>query len=77
MTASDAGVKFTLREIDPGDRQGLEQIATLHMELLDYGPMAGLGKRFVREICYQAHMQDEMLRVVLAEVNGEPAGFVA
>jgi cyclopropane fatty-acyl-phospholipid synthase-like methyltransferase/ribosomal protein S18 acetylase RimI-like enzyme len=75
--ASGAGVKFTLREIDPGDKQGLEQIATLHMELLDYGPMAGLGKRFVREICYRAHMQDETLRVVIAEVNGEPAGFVA
>jgi SAM-dependent methyltransferase/ribosomal protein S18 acetylase RimI-like enzyme len=76
-TTSGAGVRFTLREIDPRDRQGLEQIAGLHMELLDYGPMAGLGKRFVREICYQALMQDEMLRVVLAEVDGEPAGFVA
>jgi SAM-dependent methyltransferase/ribosomal protein S18 acetylase RimI-like enzyme len=76
-TTSGAAVTFTLREIDPQDRHGLEQIAALHMELLDYGPMAGLGKRFVREICYQAHMQDEMLRVVLAEVDGQPAGFVA
>ena len=66
-----------LREISADDREGLDAITTLHMELLDYGPMAGLGADFVREVCYRAHMHEGVLRVALAEVDGVPAGFVA
>jgi SAM-dependent methyltransferase/ribosomal protein S18 acetylase RimI-like enzyme len=69
--------KWTLREIDADDARGLDCIADLHMELLDYGPMAGLGWRFVRDICYATHMGDDLLRVALVTVEGEPAGFVA
>jgi len=66
-----------MREIAPDDRAGLDIIAELHMELLGYGPMAGLGGPFVREVCYRAHMDEGVLRVVLAEVDGTPAGFIA
>jgi len=66
-----------LLEIAADDRAGLEAIAELHMELLDYGPMAGLGRNFVREVCYRAHMEEGVLRVALAEVDGVPAGFIA
>ncbi|HEU4530372.1 MAG TPA: methyltransferase [Steroidobacteraceae bacterium] len=69
--------RLELTEILATDDAGLEAIAQLHMELLDYGPMAGLGGRFVREVCYRAHMQEGVLRVMLARVDGEPAGFVA
>jgi hypothetical protein len=72
-----AKIDWSLREVPADDARGLDAIADLHMELLDYGPMAGLGWRFVRDVCYQAHMQDKLLRVALATVNGEPAGFVA
>ena len=75
--ASLARSKVSFREITADDQAGLEVISGLHMELLGYGPMAGLGERFVREICYRAHMQDELLRVTLATVDGRPAGFVA
>lgn len=70
-------VQFRLREINHDDAAGLASIAELHMELLGYGPMAGLGGRFVREVCYRAHMKDDLLRVALAEVDGRPVGFVA
>lgn len=66
-----------LIEILPDDGAGLEAIAELHMELLDYGPMAGLGRRFVREVCYRAHMDEGVLRVMLARIDGVAAGFVA
>jgi ribosomal protein S18 acetylase RimI-like enzyme len=72
-----AKVDWSLRHVPADDARGLDAIADLHMELLDYGPMAGLGWRFVRDICYQAHMHDDLLRVTLVTVNGEPAGFVA
>jgi SAM-dependent methyltransferase len=65
------------QEIQGDDRTGLDIVAKMHMELLDYGPMAGLGRRFIREICYRTHMRDELLRVVVATVGGRPAGFVA
>lgn len=76
---NDSGAKpaWSLREIDPADDAGLQKIAELHMELLGYGPMAGLGGEFVREVCYRAHMHEGVLRVVLAEVDGAPAGFIA
>lgn len=78
MTASVREIDgAAFHEILSDDREGLDVVAELHMELLDYGPMAGLGKRFVREMCYQAHMHDELLRVVVAKVDGRPAGFIA
>ena len=52
-------------------------VSALHMELLGFGPLAALGERFVREICYRALMRSQVLRVVLLRVDDEPAGFVA
>jgi ribosomal protein S18 acetylase RimI-like enzyme len=76
MTGSSASSPVELRELK-ADSPALEHIADLHMELLDYGPMAALGRRFVRDICYRAHMREDLLRVVLATIDGQPAGFVA
>jgi ribosomal protein S18 acetylase RimI-like enzyme len=47
------------------------------MELLAFGPMAGLGELFIREVCYRMLMSEGQLRVALYEVDGEPAGFAA
>lgn len=77
MNAAPAARRCELLEVLPTDAAGLDAIAELHMELLDYGPMAGLGGRFVREVCYRAHMEGGVLRVLLARIDGVPAGFVA
>ena len=69
--------EFRLREIEWHDAEGLQAVARLHMELLDYGPMAGLGERFIRDAIYQQHVRDGSLRVALYEVDGVPVGFVA
>jgi len=66
-----------IRELAADNRGGLEKVAALHMELLDYGPMAGLGEWFIRDVCYAAPMEDDLLKVALYEVDGKPAGFVA
>lgn len=75
--SSVTSVRLELTDVLPSDAAGLDAVADLHMELLDYGPMAGLGGRFVREVCYRAHMDEGVLRVLLARVGGTPAGFVA
>ena len=78
MTASGAvRPRLVIREIGADDRCGLDVIAALHMELLGFGTMAALGPEFVREVCYRANMCAGVLWVFLAEIDGEPAGFLA
>jgi len=74
---SESPLEHRLRTIKPGDQEDLATIAQLHMALLHFGPMSGLGKLFVREICYGVHLQDGLLRVGLYEINERPVGFVA
>ena len=69
--------KKVLREINADDKTGINTVSRLHMELLGFGPMAGLGERFIREICYVKPVADGLMRLALYEVDGEPAGFVA
>ncbi len=76
-TAAREGVSRSLREISVEGRDDLDRIAEMHMELLDFGPMAGLGRRFIRDACYAMHMRDGLLHVTMCEVDGQPAGFVA
>ncbi len=66
-----------LTEITKDDPHGLDAIAEMHMELLEFGPMAGLGKRFVREICYRGLLSTGYFRVVSVSIDQRPAGFVA
>jgi ribosomal protein S18 acetylase RimI-like enzyme len=78
MTGSPpVGGAVRLLEVAPTDAASLDAVSDLHMELLGFGPMAGLGWRFVRDVCYATHVEDGMLRVALATVDGAPAGFVA
>ncbi|MEO1245989.1 MAG: class I SAM-dependent methyltransferase [Pseudomonadota bacterium] len=66
-----------LRNVSANDDEGLKAVSAMHMELLGFGPMAGLGRTFVQEVCYRNHMRSDLLWVTLAEVNGEVAGLVA
>ena len=55
----------------------MRAIAEMHMELLHFGPIAALGERFVREICYQKEAEEGVMQLAMCEVDGAPAGFVA
>lgn len=76
-TERTEGVSCQIREISAGDRKDLAEVAKLHMESLFFGPLAGLGETFVRQIGYAAPMKDGRLNVALYEVDGETAGFIA
>ncbi len=65
------------REISADNEADLNAIADLHMELLDFGPMAALGQAFVRDVCYRYQLQDGVLRVIVCLVDSKLAGFVA
>lgn len=75
--AEPQALSYEIREIGADRAADLAKVAALHMELLAFGPVAGLGERFIRELGYGAHLRDGTLRVALCEVAGEPAGFIA
>lgn len=70
-------VSCQIREIGADDREELAKVAKLHMEFLSFGPLAGFGETFVRQIGYAAPMKDGRLRVALYEVDGQTAGYIA
>ena len=65
------------RNVDPRSSRDLDTIADLHMELLHFGPMAQLGREFVREVCYRLPLEFGSIRGVVYEYDGRGAGFVA
>ena len=77
MEASPSESRFRIREVlaeNPGDAA---IAAHLHLALLDFGPMAGLGESFLREICYSDLIRDQLLRAAIYEVDGRPAALLA
>ena len=76
MSAAESS-PLRLRNVSANDDSGLRTVAQLHMELLGFGPMSGLGETFVREICYRNHVRSDLLWLTVAEVDGKVAGLVA
>jgi len=68
---------YFIRRVDFDDEESMQIIAEMHMELLHFGPMAALGERFIREICYQKLVQDGVMQVAILEIDGAAAGFIA
>ena len=64
-------------EITYMDQRELGVVADLHIELLGFGPMAGLGQRFIKDACYVNNMRDGQLKVAIYDIDGDAAGFVA
>jgi ribosomal protein S18 acetylase RimI-like enzyme len=66
-----------IKGITCADKEAMNTVADLHIELLGFGPMAALGQRFIREACYVNNMVDGQLQVAVYEVDGVIGGFVA
>jgi ribosomal protein S18 acetylase RimI-like enzyme/2-polyprenyl-3-methyl-5-hydroxy-6-metoxy-1,4-benzoquinol methylase len=65
-----------IRDVDPTDAETLRRLARLHVRLLDFGPLAALGERFVAQVCYRLPMSDNLLRAALYYVDGQPVGLI-
>jgi ribosomal protein S18 acetylase RimI-like enzyme len=74
---ASTGVSVQIRDIDPANREDVETITRLHLELLNWGPMARLGKLFLKKFCYTVLLKDNLMRSSLYEVEGKAAGFIA
>ncbi len=78
-TRSEAKVApvFRIRQVDSSDVRGIDIVTELHMDLLGFGPMAQFGYRFIRETVYVPALADKIMDIAVAEVDGQPAGFIA
>jgi ribosomal protein S18 acetylase RimI-like enzyme len=78
VVQADTGTpSFELRAINPLSDSEITTVGRLHAEILDFGPMSGLGERFVTKIGYELPIRAGLLHVTLAVVNGTIAGFAA
>lgn len=77
MNGKDVLPSCRIREVGIHDRKEIAEVARLHMQLLPFGPMSGLGETFVREIGYAAPVRDGRLRIAVCEVDHEIAGYIA
>jgi ribosomal protein S18 acetylase RimI-like enzyme len=66
-----------LREIHQGNQRDVSLISKMHLELLNWGPMAQLGRIFLERFCYTVLIQDGLMKAEIYEVEGKPAGFIA
>jgi len=64
-------------DVDPSNHHDVEVVARLHLQLLDWGPMAQLGGCFLERFCYTTLIQDGLMKAAYFEVDGQPAGFIA
>lgn len=71
------GFAAGMRVIGPEDGRSIRAVTDLHLQLLPWGPMAGLGRLFLRRFCYTLLIRDGLMEAALFEVDGEPAGFIA
>jgi ribosomal protein S18 acetylase RimI-like enzyme len=71
------GVSVRIRDIDPNNKEDVKTITRLHLKLLDWGPMARLGKLFMERFCYTVLLKDNLMKAAISEVDGKPAGFIA
>ena len=65
-----------IRDIDPNNSKDVETVTWLHLQLLDWGPMAQLGEYFLRRFCYTVLLREGLLKAAIYEVDEKPAGFV-
>jgi ribosomal protein S18 acetylase RimI-like enzyme len=75
--AATESVEHRIRQVSATDQEGIARTTALHMDLLNFGPMAQFGDTFIRRIGYEIPLRDNLLHVAVAEVEGQPAGFIA
>ena len=69
--------RVDILELSDSSRADLDEVAAMHLELLSFGPMAGMGRRFIREICYRGLLRTGIFRVAICRIDGQAAGFIA
>ena len=66
----------SLYDIDFTNKADIEAIVDLHLSLLNWGPLARMGRLFLREICYDLMIKDNLMRAAMMKIDDTPAGFI-
>jgi ribosomal protein S18 acetylase RimI-like enzyme len=67
-----------IRPVNPDDDAATATAARLHRELFgEIGPVAKLGQRLLQRYCYGHVLRQGMMKAVVFEVDGQPAGLAA
>ncbi len=72
-----APVDYSACLLNPDNSSEVDDVAQMHTELLSWGPVARLGKLFLRRYCYSLLVREGLLKVIVSRVAAKPAGFVA
>lgn len=64
-------------EVTHESDEAMSAIGKMHVDLLHFGPFAALGETYVREVCYRKEAEEGVLKLAIARVDGEAAGFIA
>ena len=76
--ASGGTTPTRFRVIDPDNELDTATAARLHAVLFgQIGPVAKLGERLLQRYCYSYVLRAGMMKAVLIEVDGQPAGLAA
>ena len=76
--ASGATTQARVRVIEPDNEIDTATAARLHAELFgQIGPIAKLGERLLQRYCYGHLLRTGLMKAVLIEVDGQPAGLAA
>jgi hypothetical protein len=77
-TAPGLPTPYRIRHLDPDREDDAVLAARLHVSLFrEIGPIAQLGERLLREYCYAFLLRKKLMKAVVIEVGGEPAGLAA
>jgi hypothetical protein len=77
-SASEHVVQYRIRAVDPDNEGDAATAARLHAALFgEIGPVARLGERLLRRYCYGYVLRAGLMKAVLCEVDGQPAGLAA
>jgi ribosomal protein S18 acetylase RimI-like enzyme len=66
-----------IREVGPEEAAALARIADLHVRLLSFGPVAGLGRELTQVVGYQMPLDEGLLRAAIYENGDELGGFIS
>lgn len=76
MVSIKEEVKVSIRELDTADDKYITTLSKLHMAAFTDFFLTQLGLPFLKTL-YRGYMEDENSGILVAEINGELAGFIA
>jgi ribosomal protein S18 acetylase RimI-like enzyme len=76
ITSKHSVYDVNICDVNISNKADLDLVIDLHLNLLSWGPIARMGRRFLKYVAYILPMKEGSIKVVLYKVNDIPAGFI-